>query len=726
MKFLTLTTIIMSATLFTPISGTADPLEIRGNGCGLRADGGNVEIIDRNGQRLMLLSGMKLTWSPPGTAGGEANLAGPEKIRVDYRMSGASSEKVKLYGEFSCHDNRIEATFVITAPADIKIGGAMELRRGINLTGNVRLLKTGLWQRNKAGGMAIETNDGMFRRFDSRTATVLELFQGNHNWVNDAAQHLSFEPTGKPEEYRARTTFAVYPPGLDDVTAAAAFHGRPLAVDVSSNLPFNFNMDGKTPLRLKTKVSNAGETTLNELDSIITVRDFEGKIVEERKDKFTLTSRSIKQMEIAIPSHPGAYFAEASVHYNGQEYFSRTSLGVAAKYEFKHLDSSIFGIAAYWEIPDKKAIDALLRRMGVHWIRRGDSRETVKAIGAEANWHSNVKPLQWSNEPQKKLDWMRKELNDCDRRQNPYWEFGNEWNMSERGTGKFADNYVNDWLKPLAKIREEGNFKVKLLSMGLAGADLKFLKGIYDNGGWPLLSGIAFHPGRGNFAPDYLAAGWTYLGSIRRMKEAIGKYGDKPLWVTEAYACTLPHSWWHDSLRRATENVILTYVLGMAEGIKAVMFYQMQDGTGFNPGGINLNDHEYHYGLLDRKGAVKPLLLAYCAISDALDGANFRRYISFNDKQLKGVEFDTPRGRLAVLWHRADGYIQSVKSKTYTTPEPWLEHWKTRIQAVFETTGTQVTIVDCIGRKWNVAAKDGRITLDMTGSPIMVYGLSIK
>ncbi len=199
--------------------------------------------------------------------------------------------------------------------------------------------------------------------------------------------------------------------------------------------------------------------------------------------------------------------------------------------------------------------------------------------------------------------------------------------------------------------------------------------------------------------------------------------GGNANWVTEAYACTMPHSDWHDTERRAAENVVLTYVIGLAEGMKAVMFYQLRDATWSDLGGIDTADSEHYYGLLRRDGAVKPSLLAYCAVSEALDGAVFRRYLSFPEGQTKGVLFDTPRGPLAVLWDRTEGYVQSERKPGFASPEPWRDHWTRHASVTLSAALPQVALTDCIGRKSLVEAQGGRVALTLTGAPVMVTGL---
>jgi hypothetical protein len=702
------------------------PLDLLSDGAGLRAENGEVFLLGPKGIPLLRLTGLDGSWSPYRTEGGVAERAGPDALRVTYRMAGSDSTHVSATATFTCRGNRVEACYGLSGPTSLNVGGAMILRRTEGKIPEARLLKMGLWQRHPGGGAAVETNDGMFRRYDFPAATVLEEIHGNAGWSNPRAQHVAFSTdNSRSNAWIASTAFHILPPACSDAAAAARVHGRPFALELSSDRPFNLATNGTTPLTLSGRIRNTRVEGSTRIEASLTVRDFDGATAAEKRLPVTLAAGAVLVLTAEIPPATGAYFAELRASDGEREWFARTTLGAVQPYTFRHRDSSIFGIAASFPQPSRADVDALLRRMGVRWVRNGDTRETLPACGAVANRHGNYSPDKWRDSPEKRRAALAELLEACDRQQNPFLEFGNEWNMSALNTGKTAGTYVNEWLKPLSLLRREGGFKVGLLSMGLAGADTVYLEAIHANGGWPLLDGIAFHPGRGNFTPDYDSPGWTYLGAIRAMQRSVHRYGDKPLWATEAYACTFPHSFWHDTVRRAAENVVLTYTIGLAEGLKAVMFYQLQDGTWHDVGGISQTDPEYHYGLLDRENAVKPSLLAYCAVAEALDGAAFQRYLTFPEGQTRGALFNTPRGPLAVLWDRTEGYIQSSKSADYASPEPWVDHWTKRVPTRFNASGTRAAVIDCAGRRREVEARDGAVTLELTGAPLMVYGLRL-
>lgn len=238
------------------------------------------------------------------------------------------------------------------------------------------------------------------------------------------------------------------------------------------------------------------------------------------------------------------YFVEVSIEdENGKEQtFSRTNLSLLPSHDFKALpDENIMGLSAYWAIPDSTNLKRLLNRMGVRWVRNGI---TSSFKNTEATFHNNINwNKKWENPEREEL--IRSFFRKIVKNGNKIWEFGNELNMSSpdiagagEGIGKarLAGAYI-EWLKAIRKVQKEKPEwqNIQIISFGIAGADEAFLEKIVELGGWDLLDGIALHPGRGNFTPDFPItvpwkefkkpvsgySYWNYYGSIRIVKDFI-------------------------------------------------------------------------------------------------------------------------------------------------------------------------------------------------------------
>jgi hypothetical protein len=277
------------------------------------------------------------------------------------------------------------------------------------------------------------------------------------------------------------------------------------------------------------------------------------------------------------------------------------------------------------------------------------------------------------------------------------------------------------------------------MSAGLAGMDVIFMQKLYDAGGWPLFDAMALHPGRGNYAADYgvdhaygewthgdHGSYWNFYGSVRTANDLLKKLGEKPLWLTEAYASGFPNSWWDDTPRNGAENTVLQFVLTKAEGAKCLMFYQLFDSVWYDQFGVNPKEREYFFGMINRDMSFKPLLMAYCASAEALDQATFVRALKSDDSNFRGLLFNTPRGPLSVLWNRADGYTLTQPAQHFKTPEPWIDTWKTKIPFNVPTTASSITAINVIGQEQIIPAQNGTAQIQLTGAPVMVYGMDVS
>ncbi|MEV0390382.1 hypothetical protein [Nonomuraea sp. NPDC050643] len=237
-----------------------------------------------------------------------------------------------------------------------------------------------------------------------------------------------------------------------------------------------------------------------------------------------------------------------------------------------------------------------------------------------------------------------------------------------------------------------------MLNAGLAGIDHVWTENVHAAGGWDLIDGFAFHPGRGNFTPDYAPPPeeWTqgdngsygnFLGGLRKAREMIAEYGHKELWPTEAYACTKPNIWWHDTYRRAAENVLLTLALAKAEGVRCVNWYQLHDSV------------------LGKPQMADPA-----------------------DPDLKGLLFSTPEGPVSILWSRKDGYLLDTDhapgSTWFAAPEPWVDGWPTKTELKLAAAGSSVRELDRLGVERRLTARDGKVKVRLDGAPRVYYGLT--
>lgn len=466
------------------------------------------------------------------------------------------------------------------------------------------------------------------------------------------------------------------------------------------------------------------------------------------------------------PETRGIYFVVANVtrtSTNRQLAFTRTNLVRLPAHSYSSTaETSIFGIADWWPVPTHEAAQSLLDRLGIRWVRSGDLR--FQHTGRAVNYHNEIG--DWNNAmwaADQREHWAAEQIEECLHRGSSNFEFGNEVNLyvengasesSGIGLCHFAPAYV-EWVKTFDKVMKENGWdgQVGLLGCGMSGFDHEFAGWMRDAGILPMLKGFCVHAQPAEYVPDYpyqasgrygaperepgphpgdystpgTAGGvyWNFLGTIRAAQDWLARYAPgMPLWVTEMYSPSQPNYAHSPSERDGADNVVLEYALLKAEGVKAGMFYMMCDSIGSNRFGMDPNDREYTFGLLRRDLSFKPSAMGYCAIAEALDGATFTGWMKLPDEKAHGLLFNTPRGPLAVLWGRWDGMLLSWKDEdgVCNHKNPWENRWWTKKTFDFAAHG-DVTCIDSIGRARTLTPAGGIVSVELSGSPCLVYGL---
>ncbi|MBQ0033111.1 MAG: hypothetical protein KBT68_09975, partial [bacterium] len=533
--------------------------------------------------------------------------------------------------------------------------------------------------------------------------------------------------------------------------------------EVSVYCPKTYNMFTRPdePLELSVRYRNDGKTP-RKVKLGCCVYDWDGKTVFKEEHEINCLGGDVRPGRVVFETEEerGIYFAEAYVTdvESGRELaFARTNLVKLPPHEFKSTpEDSLFGISSYWDVPSIEDMQRLMDRFGIRWVRSGDQR--VQHPGRVVNYHNNHGNWRNCMWPEKNRDsWVRAQMEYCAVHGGRNFEFGNEMNLAVAtigvatdGIGKchFASNYVS-WVKSFDRVMKENGYDqdVGLLGFGMAGFDHAFATRMREGGILPMLKGFCIHPPTSQFTPDYPyehpertkgphpgdyptvgsdAGGyWNCLGSIRAARDFLDKYAPgMPLWVTEMYSPSKANFIWGASMRDGASNAVLEYALMKAEGVKVGMFWQMCDGRGHDRFGINSDDLEYHFGLLNRDLSLKPSAMGYCAIAEALDRAEFAGWMKMMDEKTHGLLFRTPRGPMAVLWARWDGLLATFADRDGVCrhKEPWLNRWSTRKAVALPAKG-DVTHIDEIGRARKILSADGEAKVTLSGSPCIVYGL---
>lgn len=519
--------------------------------------------------------------------------------------------------------------------------------------------------------------------------------------------------------------------------------GDELGIELLTDRDFNvWDQAGET-MSVTALVANGSDTDRT-IELSWWVRDFNGTELVAETVPLTVAARSTSQhtFTLAAPGH-GISLAEVSARHGADEAFARTNLAVLAPIGATTGAASLFGISNYpWlQRPSADAVLDLWQRVGISRVRiayEGGPGLPPSAFDARGIAH-NVE-LQPSLEATDAAaaEWAAVNLDKAIAAGAEYFEVGNELNRPFN-TGVAAQAYIDKALRPVVDRATSIGATIKIMSNGLAGMDKPWVQNFHAAGGWDLIDAFSFHPGRGNFTPDYVpdadddasANGgyWNFYGGLLTLKSLMAEYGEKEVWMTEAYACTRPNGWWNDTYRHAAENILLSFALAKAEGIRCVCWYQFHDSVLGMPQVANPENVEYHFGLMNRDLSAKPSLLAYSTAARVLDHADFVGWLEFDDPATKGLLFDTPDGEAVVLWNRADGYILNADHDPsgwhFPAPEVWVDPWPTKTALTVTTSGDTATQIDAIGQTTALPVSGRTTTLTLDGAPRVFVGLAV-
>ncbi|RMB83873.1 hypothetical protein [Streptomyces shenzhenensis] len=734
----------------TPITAyaAAGDVTLTAGGISLLASaGGRLAIRDGAGVTRSAGSKFQVKDSVTGihvSTGGTPTLSalpdGTPAIRMDYTFDTAAGSTV-VTGWFSVTTSHAALEWHVTG-ADTLLPDGFLFSRAIQApTAPDAYVPITEWVRDPGGGIPYEDTLGVAHTSTWGTALhgLFLLDRSRQAWTNTTWVHAPgvADPDGGWTS-RADFFFSETRPSA----TATIGRGRELGLELTTNRDFNLYESAGEQMELTALVANGG-TAAKSVDLELWVRAFDGTLLAATTVTGSVAAAGTRQHTFTLTAPAdGIALAEVVVRSGDDEAFARTNLAVLPSYDYQAGADSMFGIANYpWlQRPSADALLDLWQKVGISLVRiayDGGPGLPPAAFDARGMRHNiELQPLLEATDADA-ATWAADKLAVAAAAGAGYFEVGNELNRPFN-TGDAAQAYLDKALRPVFDRRTATGNVIKLMNNGLAGMDKPWVENFVAAGGWDLIDAFAYHPGRGNFTPDYIPPGddwntgsdgtyWNFYGGLRRLKALMAEHGEKEIWLTEAYAPTKPNSWWHDTYRHAAENVLLTLALAKAEGVRCVCWYQFHDSVLGMPQVADPDNVEYHYGLMNRDLSPKPSLLAYATAARTLDQATFQGWLTFTDPQTFGLWFDTPAGPAVVLWNRADGYLLNTTGQRtdwhFPAPEVWIDPWPTKTPLVVAAT-TAVQQVDAIGQVTQIPVTDDGVTLTLDGAPRIYYGLT--
>jgi hypothetical protein len=686
----------------------------------------------------------------------EVQKSGWPQVNVQYKLEGGS-----LTAQWTLMPDMVRVQFQITpAKEDQRVDGPAVL--GFQMADKTALaeqIKPARWYRHPLGGVPYQLTAGMADRYT--------LAQKSFIIANDHGLPQVYDPAKKQISLFVRNvkrpwltdqlqgnlvfSFSRHPAAMD-LAVAAAGEDRLMMV-VKSPDPFYLWNDAQKPIVLKACLANLN-TKPERVEVEYLARDMDGKIIAQGQQAQRLEPLNIRELPIQIsPKDIGPIFLEIQARHSRAAVFENITVGVMADRKFLDGENSRFGVAAYrgevgmhTELRSEPQLLEFMRKIGVRWLRASGDHLLAQKYGFYT-WYQNGpygpaaddyfkgKP-SWMNEPANRENFLKGNLQWVIDKKDVCLEFTNEWNLfGGENNGVLAEKLAKDWMIPLKKLRDQMVPKVKLAGCIIANGDLVFLDKIHKAGAWDSFDILAVHAACCPRTPDLDDGNtyWSYLATLRRVHEAMRKYGKKELWMTEMYAPTAPNSACSLTERQAADDITLMFGLAVAADVRGVMFYCLDDfdhqeeiKTARDLG--EPTEREDYFGIIRRDWMPKAGLWSYQTAAWLFDGAKFIGDIVLPDKDLRGLLFETPKGKLALLWSRKEGFQDHGPSHTrFTHLPPWIDPWSVRTPLTIRTEKSQVRIFDSIGREKILSPDQSKgVTVELSGSPVYILGGKFK
>ena len=323
-------------------------------------------------------------------------------------------------------------------------------------------------------------------------------------------------------------------------------------------------------------------------------------------------------------------------------------------------------------------------------------------------------------------------------------EVGNEINYSyseglEADPEAYAEKYLEDMYVPASEAVRAAGFRYA--GAGISGCDRIWMNDILGKSKeiWNKMDILSVHPYGFPCMPDIYGNGiynnkWNYEGSLIRTKEALEKNGNLELYISETGYPTSPAKSTQVSLRTQADYDMRILVLGHSYGASRIQLYCFYDRRSFGSG-FNIDDTEMGYGIFyqpDFLGVVKPkpAAAAFAAINAVTDGLQkteeYSKYTR-SDGTLRAFKMTVKNSPdLYVVWSNKYPLPNAVVgSQTDRVPAmPWVNQWEGKYEDVtFDAVSTTVTVTDIMGNTTVYTAKNGKVTIPVSGSLLYIRGI---
>lgn len=511
-------------------------------------------------------------------------------------------------------------------------------------------------------------------------------------------------------------------------------------------------------LRLNINVSNLSENDIN-FSVKYNIINYDNEVIESATHYGNkLAAKSEANHNIAIDDMKyGMYYLNLYVTTKDNEYRECYPFCMLEEFDFKYREQNRLGICAlhHETYGEADSTISICNKMGLSIVRMGESNDRDNFIDKlRANKLRYVPGITWNNTEAGIEKWKETVRNCCKSYPDAaYILMANEVDARTKANygkaKKFLDEtFVPYTFNPAYEVvsKEFPEMLDRMIWQSNCHGTIEWLEAYKECGIWDKSGLIDIHTYSSPSGPDKVYANSLYSMhantfsneyAMERWKRMTRRYGDKRLMVgetgypTPAYCSDRKEI---DIRTGADFNVRIAMFLFEA-GCEDIIYYCLYDRTGALNGSSAWN--EMYFGALynyDYNGVYmpKPWAAAFANLTRRMDG---HKKVSFFDKYeenefgtLRAFEVETADDKFAVLWsniyEQPNTSVNGRVDKVERIPAPaWESRWIKTEAREFDAVGDTVRVVDIMGNEEIIKAENGKVKLEISGSPIYVYGI---
>ena len=511
-------------------------------------------------------------------------------------------------------------------------------------------------------------------------------------------------------------------------------------------------------LRLNINVSNLSENDIN-FSVKYNIMSYDNECVDSAiyySNKLSAKKEANHNINIDGLKY-GMYYLNLYVATKDNEYRECYPFCMLEKYDFKHRFENRLGICAlhHETYGEADSTISICNKMGLSIVRMGESNDRMNFIEKlRKNKMRYVPGVGWNNTESGIENWKETVRECCKNYPDAaYILMANEVDARTKANYGKAKKFLDETFVPYTFApayevvsKEFPEMLDRMIWQSNCHGTVEWLEAYKECGIWDKSGLIDIHTYSSPSGPDKVFTNSLYSMhantfsneyAMERWKRLTRRYGDKRMMVgetgypTPAYCSDRKEI---DIRTGADFNVRIAMFLFEA-GCEDIIYYCLYDRTGALNGSSAWN--EMYFGACynyDYNGVYmpKPWAAAFANLTRRMDG---HKKVSFFDKYeenefgtLRAFEVETQDDKFAVLWsniyEQPNTSVNGRVDKEERIPAPaWESRWIKTETREFDAVGDIVKVIDIMGNEEIVKAENGKVKLEISGSPIYVYGI---